>query len=137
MQGIGGTPVAKLCTYFNIVEDGSFLPGSCYNEGITGFRNQIMPLYEYLCHRCQNKFEVIQKFSDEPLTTHESCGGELERLISTSALQFKGSGWYVNDYGRGGKLPSNGSSEKSGSKSEVKTEKKDAKPAAAPAADKK
>jgi putative FmdB family regulatory protein len=60
-----------------------------------------MPLYEYKCGSCGNVFEVIQKFSDQPLSVHESCGGPLERLISTSALQFKGSGWYVNDYGKG------------------------------------
>jgi putative FmdB family regulatory protein len=60
-----------------------------------------MPLYEYKCGSCGNVFEVIQKFSDQPLTVHENCGGVLERLISTSALQFKGSGWYVNDYGKG------------------------------------
>jgi putative FmdB family regulatory protein len=60
-----------------------------------------MPLYEYKCDSCGNIFEVIQKFSDQPLTVHENCGGVLERLISTSALQFKGSGWYVNDYGKG------------------------------------
>ena len=60
-----------------------------------------MPLYEYKCGSCGDVFEVIQKFSDQPLTVHENCGGVLERLISTSALQFKGSGWYVNDYGKG------------------------------------
>ena len=60
-----------------------------------------MPLYEYKCHSCGDVFEIIQKFSDEPLAVHESCGGPVERLISTSALQFKGSGWYVNDYGKG------------------------------------
>jgi putative FmdB family regulatory protein len=89
-----------------------------------------MPLYEYKCHGCGKTFEVIQKFADEPLKHHEECGGEVERLISTSALQFKGSGWYVNDYGRGGKLPSgsNGKSENSPSaksdKSETKSESK-------------
>ncbi len=60
-----------------------------------------MPLYEYKCQSCGEKFEVIQKFSDAPVETHEKCGGHVERLISTSALQFKGSGWYVNDYGSG------------------------------------
>jgi putative FmdB family regulatory protein len=60
-----------------------------------------MPLYEYRCHGCGKTFEVIQKFSDEPLAQHEGCGGELERLVSPSALRFKGSGWYVNDYARG------------------------------------
>jgi putative FmdB family regulatory protein len=86
-----------------------------------------MPLYEYKCHTCGKTFEVIQKFSDEPLKHHEECGGEVERLISTSALQFKGSGWYVNDYGRGGKLPpgSNGKPESAtGAKSDGKSESK-------------
>ena len=71
-----------------------------------------MPLYEYKCASCGDVFEVIQKFSDEPLHEHPGCGGAVEKLISTSALQFKGSGWYVNDYGR------NNSSSREKSKSE-------------------
>ena len=59
-----------------------------------------MPLYEYRCEQCEEISETIQKFSDSPLTTCESCGGKLERLLSASAIQFKGSGWYVNDYGK-------------------------------------
>ena len=78
-----------------------------------------MPLYEYKCDSCGNVFEVIQKFSDQPLTVHENCGGALERLISTSALQFKGSGWYVNDYGKGNsKEPKPAQNESKGDKSE-------------------
>lgn len=61
-----------------------------------------MPLYEYRCEQCGEQFEVIEKFADEPLTRHEKCGGAVHRLISASALQFKGSGWYVNDYARSG-----------------------------------
>jgi putative FmdB family regulatory protein len=61
-----------------------------------------MPLYEYKCEGCGEIFEVKQKFSDEPLTVHDKCGGRLERLISAPALQFKGSGWYVTDYAKGG-----------------------------------
>jgi len=71
-----------------------------------------MPLYEYKCHTCDEHFDVLQKFSDEPLKVHEGCGGELERLISPSALQFKGTGWYVTDYAHG-KNPSGGSNGKS------------------------
>jgi putative FmdB family regulatory protein len=56
-----------------------------------------MPLYEYKCDNCGEKFEVMQKFSDSPLTIHEGCGGQVERLLSPPALQFKGSGWYVTD----------------------------------------
>lgn len=57
-----------------------------------------MPLYEYKCRSCGAVFEVIQKFSDEPLTVHDKCGGLVERLISPPALRFKGSGWYITDY---------------------------------------
>ncbi|HTT62831.1 MAG TPA: FmdB family zinc ribbon protein [Bryobacteraceae bacterium] len=61
-----------------------------------------MPLYEYKCAKCGEVFELLQKFSDEPLYEHPGCGGRVEKLLSPAALQFKGSGWYVNDYGRNG-----------------------------------
>jgi putative FmdB family regulatory protein len=60
-----------------------------------------VPLYEYKCKQCGTVFEVLQKHSVKPLTTHKDCGGPVERLISTSALQFKGSGFYTTDYARG------------------------------------
>ncbi len=63
-----------------------------------------MPLYEYQCENCGEVFELIEKFSAEPLTTHEKCGGKVHRLISAPALQFKGSGWYVTDYAKGGSI---------------------------------
>ncbi len=92
-----------------------------------------MPLYEYSCQRCGKTFEVIQKFSDEPLTVHEGCGGAVERLLSPPALQFKGTGWYVTDYARGGKSPStNGSSSKS-EKASAPKPKADAKAETKPA----
>lgn len=81
-----------------------------------------MPLYDYRCHQCGQTFEVRQKFADELLTVHEGCGGELERLISAPALQFKGTGWYVTDYGKNGKVPP--TEGKSDSKSESKSESK-------------
>src|SRR4051812_33813410 len=97
-----------------------------------------MPLYDYRCHQCGETFEVRQKFSDEPLKTHEGCGGELERLISAPALQFKGTGWYVTDYAKGsGSAPPSASSDsknekKSESKSDTKSEtKSDSKPSPA------
>jgi putative FmdB family regulatory protein len=95
-----------------------------------------MPLYEYACTRCGKRFEVRQKFSDEPVKTHEECGGEAERLLSTPSFQFKGTGWYVTDYGKsgGGKSPSNGNPDtKSEGKSESKPDtKSDAKADAKP-----
>jgi putative FmdB family regulatory protein len=86
-----------------------------------------MPLYDYRCEKCGEVFEVRQSFSDPTLTVHEACGGNVKRMISVPALQFKGTGWYVTDYGRGGKTPAtNGKSEASSeSKSEpAKTESK-------------
>jgi putative FmdB family regulatory protein len=59
-----------------------------------------LPLYEYQCAQCGERIEKIQKFSDPPLTKCQECGGPLERLLSTPAIQFKGSGWYVTDYAR-------------------------------------
>lgn len=83
-----------------------------------------MPLYEYKCQSCGAVFEKIQKFSDAPVTLHENCGGSVEKLISTSALKFKGSGWYVNDYAKssGG---SPGSSSDSAKSDSAKTDSKD------------
>ena len=53
-----------------------------------------MPLYEYQCRSCEHRFERIQKFSDPLATECPSCGGKVEKLISSPAFQFKGSGWY-------------------------------------------
>ena len=59
-----------------------------------------MPLYEYACTQCGQHIEKIQKFSDPPLTRCEKCGGTLKRVLSSPAIRFKGSGWYVTDYAR-------------------------------------
>jgi putative FmdB family regulatory protein len=60
-----------------------------------------LPLYEYECENCGKRFEIIQKFSDEPLSVCTKCGGgPVARLISSAAIQFKGSGWYITDYAR-------------------------------------
>ncbi len=63
-----------------------------------------MPIYEYSCKKCNNQIEVFQKFSDKPPTRCEKCGGRLEKMISQTAFQFKGEGWYVTDYGRKGSV---------------------------------
>jgi len=59
-----------------------------------------LPLYEYQCKDCGAIVEKIQKFSDAPLRKCEKCGGKLERLLSSPAIQFKGSGFYITDYAR-------------------------------------
>jgi putative FmdB family regulatory protein len=58
-----------------------------------------MPLYEYQCGQC-GRFEVIRKFSDPPLIECPTCGKPIEKLLSSPAIQFKGSGWYITDYAR-------------------------------------
>ena len=60
-----------------------------------------MPLYEYECESCSHRFEVIQKFSDAPISVCPKCGGPVQKLLSSPAIQFKGSGFYLTDYGRG------------------------------------
>ena len=57
-----------------------------------------MPIYEYECPKC-GRFDVIQKMSDAPLATHDACGSEVRKLMSASAFSFKGSGFYITDYG--------------------------------------
>lgn len=80
-----------------------------------------MPIYEYRCKKCGKVFERIRKFSDPPLETHEKCGGRLERLLSSPAIQFKGSGFYITDYARKAapaESSGTGSSSDSGSKAD-------------------
>jgi putative FmdB family regulatory protein len=62
-----------------------------------------MPLYEYQCGACGHRFELIQKFSDPPVEVCPSCGErQVSKLLSSPAIQFKGSGWYITDYARKG-----------------------------------
>jgi putative FmdB family regulatory protein len=63
-----------------------------------------MPIYEFRCKKCGDQIEVYQKFSDKSPTRCKKCGGGLEKLISQTAFQFKGEGWYVTDYGRKGSV---------------------------------
>jgi putative FmdB family regulatory protein len=77
-----------------------------------------MPLYEYECEACGKRFEVIRKFSDPPLEICTQCGkGPVRRLLSSPAIQFKGTGWYITDYSQKGK--SDG-----GEGSKIKSDKK-------------
>ena len=61
-----------------------------------------MPLYEYECESCGHRFERIQKFSDPPVEECPVCGRRVRKLLSSPAIQFKGTGWYVTDYARKG-----------------------------------
>jgi len=63
-----------------------------------------VPLYEYKCRKCHHRFEEIQKFAARPITKCPKChAGKVEKLISAPAVHFKGTGWYVTDYGGKGK----------------------------------
>jgi putative FmdB family regulatory protein len=74
-----------------------------------------MPLYEYECGSCGRRFERIQKFSDPPVTECPTCGGPVHKLVSSPAIQFKGSGFYITDYAKSGKSSETESSAKAGS----------------------
>jgi putative FmdB family regulatory protein len=58
-----------------------------------------MPIYEYRCQECGKTSELLQRMSDPPMAACPLCGGPVKKLISSPAVQFKGSGWYVTDYG--------------------------------------
>ena len=56
-----------------------------------------MPTYQYACTACDERLEVVQKFTDDPLTVCDECGGQLRKVYSAVGIVFKGSGFYRND----------------------------------------
>jgi putative FmdB family regulatory protein len=88
-----------------------------------------VPLYEYQCKKCKHKFEKIQKFSDRPIRKCPECGSPVEKIQHAPAVQFKGTGWYVTDYGGKGdksdKPKAEGSSDKASSEKKESTAKDD------------
>jgi putative FmdB family regulatory protein len=86
-----------------------------------------MPIYEYECLQCGKNSEVIQKFSDAPLSTCPDCGGRMKKLISNTSFVLKGSGWYVTDYAsserKKGMDSEKGTSEKKPSETKSETKK--------------
>lgn len=100
-----------------------------------------MPLYEYRCTQCGHRFEKIQSFSAEPERECPKCYGPLVRPLTAPAFQFKGAGWYVNDYASKGSAQASDSAPDSkaapsdgATKPADKSESKPSAPAAAPAA---
>ncbi len=77
-----------------------------------------MPLYEYECTKCGEKIEMIRRFSDPPLTVCPNCGGVLVKLLSSPAFQFKGSGFYLTDYGKSGSSQAGEKEKRSAGKAE-------------------
>ena len=73
-----------------------------------------MPIYEYQCLSCGKRTELLQRFEDPPPAACPHCGGEVKKMFSAPAVQFKGSGWYVTDYaGKKGGSGAGSKSEKS------------------------
>ncbi len=93
-----------------------------------------MPLYEYRCTQCGHRFEKIQKVSDEPIRECPQCKGAVERPLTAPTLQFKGAGWYVNDYaGKSKSGPSGESSSSSTAAPAAESKSAAAEPASKPA----
>jgi putative FmdB family regulatory protein len=87
-----------------------------------------VPLYEYQCKKCKHKFEKIQKFSDRPIKKCPECGNPVEKVMHAPAVQFKGTGWYVTDYGgkdKSEKSRPEASSDQGGSEKKESTGKED------------
>ena len=76
-----------------------------------------MPIYEYKCIECGEVFEVFQKMHDAPVTQCRFCSGRVEKLISHSSFQLRGSGWYLTDYSRRSQPSESGSGGKESGKS--------------------
>ena len=78
-----------------------------------------MPLYEYQCTNCGERSEILQRVNDPPYTHCPKCGGAVKKLISSPAIQFKGSGFYKTDYAS---KPASSSESKPETKSETKSD---------------
>lgn len=84
-----------------------------------------MPIYEYQCKKCQETTEVLQKAKDKPLEKCPKCGGPVVKRISSPAIQFKGTGWYITDYAKKDSVPAGHKTTKEcGTKTETRAEAK-------------
>jgi putative FmdB family regulatory protein len=86
-----------------------------------------MPLYEYQCDACAHRFEVIQKFSDAPITVCPKCAGTVHKLVSSPAFHLKGSGWYATDYAKKPDADKSGKTEAAAGESKGTKETKETK----------
>ena len=86
-----------------------------------------MPTYSYACTECDNRFDIVQSFTDDTLTVCPACSGKLRKLFNSVGIVFKGSGFYRTDSRGGSGTASEGASEKkSDAKSDSKTDSKPA-----------
>jgi putative FmdB family regulatory protein len=73
-----------------------------------------VPTYQYVCTECGGQLEAVQKFTDDPLTVHDDCGGRLRKVFSPVGIVFKGSGFYRTDSRKGSSAPASAGSSSSG-----------------------
>ena len=92
-----------------------------------------MPIYEYQCSQCGEVFEAFQKITDKPLTQCKFCRGKVEKMISHTSFQLKGTGWYLTDYARKSQPSGNSSSSSGESKASDKADSGAEKSQSAPA----
>jgi putative FmdB family regulatory protein len=87
-----------------------------------------VPTYQYVCTECGGQLEAVQKFTDEPLTTHEACGGRLRKVFSPVGIVFKGSGFYRTDSRNGSSSSSSASSSESTASESTASKPNESKP---------
>ena len=80
-----------------------------------------MPTYEYRCRNCSEPLEVVQSFTDDPLTECPACGGELRKVFQAVGIAFKGSGFYKTDSRKAAKSSASSSNSESSGSSEQKS----------------
>jgi putative FmdB family regulatory protein len=83
-----------------------------------------MPLYEYACRKCGERVEVIQRMSEAPPAHCPKCGGDMKKMASSPAIQFKGSGFYKTDYASASSKSDSSGESKTEAKGETKSESK-------------
>ena len=83
-----------------------------------------MPTYQYVCTECGDQVEAVQKFTDDPLSVHDTCGGRLRKVFSPVGIVFKGSGFYRTDSRKGSSAPTPASSSSSSDSSSSAGDKK-------------
>ena len=94
-----------------------------------------MPIYEYECETCGNRFERFQSMQDDPIRTCPDCSGTVHKVLHAAGLIFKGSGWYITDSRKStssavtGETQANGAGSKTESKSNSGESKAETKPA--------
>lgn len=86
-----------------------------------------MPIYEYECRKCGRRTEVIQRVSERPFKICPHCGGKLKKALSSPAIHFKGTGWYVTDYARAKRENKTEAAEKKEATEKAEASKKEAK----------